>query len=141
MRVMPGVKRFLTLLAALPMAACLGPAPPPPPMPAELYGAADCASTVFPTDPTVNAATVDKFAGVYRRGRESVTVSRQDHRFLLHRVRYGVRELRAEAPQSWYFRDGCGVRYAFVLPPDGPGGMLTITDLDGTSSRWNRQGY
>ena len=138
---MARVMRFLPLFAAAALAACLGPAPPPPPMPAELLGGADCASTVFPTDAAVNAATVDKFAGVYRRGRESVTVSRQDHRFLLHRVRYGVRELRAEAPQSWYFRDGCGVRYAFVLPPDGPGGMLTITDADGTVSRWNRQGY
>lgn len=110
-------------------------------MPAELAGGADCASTVFPTDPSVGAATVDRFAGVYRRGRESVTVSRQDHRFLLHRVRFGVRELRAEAPQSWNFRDGCGVRYVFVLPPDGPGARLTIVDRDGTATVWNRQGY
>ena len=127
--------------ASLALAACLGPAPPPPPLPAELYGGADCASTVFPTDTSVAAWSVDKFAGVYRRGRESVTVSRQDHRFLIHRVRYGVREARAEGPQSWTFRDGCGVRYAFVLPPDGPGAALTITDLDGTVTRWNRQGY
>ena len=133
--------RYLALVAALPLAACLGPAPPPPPLPAELYGGADCASTVFPTDPAVNAATVDRFAGVYRRGRESVTVSRQDHRFLLHRVRYGVRELRAEAAQSPYFRDGCGVRYAFALPPGGPGAWLTITEPDGTISRWRRQAY
>lgn len=135
------MKRLLPLPAALALAACFGPAPPPPPLPAELYGGADCASTVFPTDPSVGAWSVDKFGGVYRRGRESVTVSRQDHRFLVHRVRYGVREIRAEGPESWNFRDGCGVRYAFVLPTDGPGAMLAITDLDGTVTRWNRQGY
>lgn len=96
---------------------------------------------MFPTDPSVAAWSVDKFGGVYRRGRESVTVSRQDHRFLIHRVRYGVREARAEGPQSWVFRDGCGLRYQFVLPPGGPGAWLTITDLDGTVTRWTRQGY
>lgn len=133
--------RFLPLLAAPALVACLGPAPPPPPPPSELYGAADCASTVFPTDPTVNAATVDRFAGVYRNGRESVTVSRQDHRFLLHRVRYGVRELRADAPQALTFRDGCGVAYAFALPARGPGAVLTISDRDGTVSRWRREAY
>ena len=133
--------RFLSLLAAVPLTACLGPAPPPPPMPAELYATADCASTIFPTDPTVGAATVDKFAGVYRRGRESVTVSRQDHRFLVHRVRYGVRELRADAPQGWTFSDGCGIRYAFVLSTGGRGAWLTVTDRDGTASRWRRESY
>jgi len=135
------MRNLFVASAALSLTACYGAAPPPPPPPIELYGTADCASTVFPTDPSVNAATVDKFGGVYRAGRESVTVSRQDNRFLLHRVLYGVRELRADAAESWTFHDGCGVRYEFVLPPDGPGAMLTITDRDGTTSRWRRQAY
>ncbi len=132
---MPGVMRFLPLLAALALAACLGPAPPPPPLPAELYGGADCASTIFPTDPAVGAGSVDRYIGIYRMGRESVTVSRQDHRFLAHRVRYGVRELRAEVPGGASFRDGCGVRYTLAQS------WLTIADPDGSVSRWRRQGY
>ena len=135
------MRGLFVLCAPLSLAACMGPAPPPPPPPSELYGTADCASTVFPTDPSVNAATVDKFGGVYRLGRESVTVSRQDHRFLAHRVLYGVRELRADAPQSWSFLDGCGLRYEFELPPDAPGAWLTITNRDGSVSRWRRQAY
>lgn len=135
------MRELLVLCVPLSLAACYGAAPPPAPLPAEHYGTADCASTVFPTDPSVTPATVDKFGGVYRLGRESVTVSRQDHRFLLHRVRYGVRELRADAVQSWAFHDGCGLRYEFVLPPDGPGAWLTITERDGSISRWRRQAY
>ena len=135
------MRGLLVFCVPLSLAACYGAAPPPAQLPAEYYGTADCASTVFPTDPSVNAATVDKFGGVYRLGRESVTVSRQDHRFLLHRVRYGVRELRADAAQSWAFHDGCGLRYDFVLPPDGPGAWLTITERDGSISRWRRQAY
>ena len=104
-------------------------------MPAELLGGADCASTVFPTDPAFGPASVERFIGIYRMGRESVTVSRQDDRFLAHRVRFGVRELRAEAVGAATFRDGCGVRYAFAPS------SLVITDLDGTASRWNRRGY
>ena len=127
--------RFLPLLAAAALAACLGPAPPPPPMPAELYTSADCASTIFPTDPAVGPATVDRYMGIYRLGRESVTVSRQDYRFLAHRVRYGVRELKAESPGAASFRDGCGVRYSFTPS------WLTITDVGGAVSRWRRQGY
>ena len=125
----------------LPLAACAGPAPPPPPPPSELYGTADCASIVFPTDPAIDAATVDRFGGVYRLGRQSVTVSRQDHRFLAHRVLYGVRELRAEVPGGTRFRDGCGLAYDFALSNDGRGAWLTITDRDGSVSRWRRQAY
>ncbi|HEX4892326.1 MAG TPA: hypothetical protein VFV47_03505 [Hyphomicrobiaceae bacterium] len=135
------MRGLFVLCAPLSLAACLGPAPPPPPPPSELYGTADCASTVFPTDASVNAATVDKFGGVYRLGRESVTVSRQDHRFLAHRVLYGVRELRADAPGATSFRDGCGLGYSFSLSADGRGGWLTITDRDGRVSRWRRQAY
>ena len=127
--------RFLALLAVLPLAACMGPAPPPPPTPAELYGGADCSSTIFPTDPAVGAATVDRYLGIYRLGRESVTVSRQDSRFLAHRVRFGVRELSAESPGAASFRDGCGVRYAFSPS------WLVITDIGGAVSRWRRDGY
>ena len=135
------MRGFLVLCPALSLAACYGAAPPPPPLPAELYGTADCASTIFPTDTSIGAATVDRFGGVYRLGRESVTVSRQDHRFLAHRVLYGVRELRPDAPNASSFRDGCGLHYAFSLSSDGRSAWLTITDRDGTASRWRRQSY
>jgi hypothetical protein len=127
--------RWLPLVAATALAACLGPAPPPPPMPAELSGGPDCASTAFAADPAFGPASVERFIGIYRMGRESVTVSRQDHRFLAHRVRFGVRELRADAPGAATFRDGCGVRYAFSPA------WLVITDVGGAVSRWRRQGY
>ncbi|QIK96906.1 hypothetical protein G7076_11165 [Sphingomonas sp. HDW15A] len=134
--------RNLALAAvALPFSACLGPAPPPPPPPSELYGTPDCASTVFPADPAINAATVDRYGGVYRLGRESVTVSRQDNRFLAHRVLYGVRELRPDVPGASAFSDGCGLRYVFSVSAGGQGGWLTITDRDGSVSRWRRQAY
>ena len=127
--------------AATGLTACYGVAPPPPPPPVELFGTADCSSTVFPVDPGINAATVDRLGGVYRAGRESVTVSRQDHRFLAHRVLYGVRELRADGPGAATFHDGCGVAYAFSIPANGSGGWLTITDRDGIATRWRRQAY
>ena len=135
------MRGLLVLCVPLSLAACYSAAPPPPPLPAEYYGTADCASMVFPTDPSVTAATVDRFGGVYRLGRESVTVSRQDHRFLAHRVLYGVRELRADAPGAATFRDGCGLSYAFSVSADDRGGWLTITDRDGSVSRWRRQAY
>ena len=135
------MRGLFVLGTLLSLTACYGAAPQPPPLPAELYGASDCASTVFPTDPSVNAATVDRFGGVYRLDRESVTVTRQDHRFLAHRLRYGVRELRAETPGVTMFRDGCGLGYAFALSNDGRDAWLTITDRDGSVTRWRRQAY
>jgi hypothetical protein len=132
------MRTMFLFATALPLAACLGPAPPPPPMPYEVTGAADCAAASYPVDPRVAAAMLDKFIGVYRLGRQSVTVSRSGSRFTIHRVLFGIRDLKPDAPESWTFHDGCGVRYDFQLPPDGPGGMVTITDRDGTVSRWHR---
>jgi hypothetical protein len=37
------------------------------------------------------------------------------------------------------FRDGCGTLYDFTLPPDGPGGYVIITELNGARSRWHRR--
>ena len=134
------MRNLFVAATALGLTACYGAAPPPPAVPSELYGAADCASTIFPPDPAFDAASVDRFGGVYRLGRESVTVSRQDRRFLVHRVLYGVRELRADAPGGTTFRDGCGLGYAFSVSPTGSG-WLTITERDGIASRWRRQAY
>ena len=129
------MRHFAILFGALGLAACLGPAPPPPPLPAELQGHADCASTVFPADPAVSAGTFDHLGGVYRLGRESVTVSRSGSRFLVHRVLYGVREIRPDAPGGTSFQDGCGNRYLFTLP------WLTIGETGGATTRWRRQNY
>lgn len=131
----------LLLPLLLAPAACLGPAPPPPPPPFELAGTAGCAATVFPTDPSIGPATVDRFLGNYAHGRESVSVLRQDHRLLVHRVGAGVREVRAETPGGTSFRDGCGVRYVFTLPVEGRGARLTIVQLDGSAIDWWRRAY
>lgn len=129
------MRHVAILFGALGLAACLGPAPPPPPLPAELHGHADCASITFPNDGTWNAAAFDHLGGVYRSGRESVTVTRSGNRFLVHRVLYGVREVRAEARGPTGFTDGCGIRYHFQLP------WLTISEPNGATTRWRRQSY
>jgi hypothetical protein len=37
------------------------------------------------------------------------------------------------------FRDGCGTTYDFILPPDGPGGYVIITEPIGARSEWHRR--
>ncbi len=37
------------------------------------------------------------------------------------------------------FRDGCGTRYDFFLPPDGPGGYVVVTEPNGARSEWHRR--
>jgi hypothetical protein len=127
--------RILALMPIAGLAACLGPAPPPPDAPYELATSGGCATTRFEDGAAGDPATLDRLTGVYAAGRESITVSRQGSRFLLHRVRYGVRDLIASAPGGMEFRDGCNQHYRFDAQ------WLTVTATNGVASRWQRRAY
>ena len=100
---------------------------------------AGCAATRFPENQRIGPATVDKFAGTYRNGKEVLYVTREgEHRFVVQRPGFGTRELATDNIEGWRFRDGCGLIYDFMLPPDGPGGWLKITGPVGAVSNWNR---
>lgn len=136
------MRQLLSLILCVPAAACLYPHPPPPPPPPELgRPVANCADTIFPTNPRVAAWSVDKFTGHYRRGELALTVNRDNHRLLVMRPGFGTREITANNVESWQWHDACGVRYAFTLPPDGPGARLRITDLNGAVSDWRRSDH
>lgn len=133
------MRKLVPILLPLAAAGCIYPHPPPPPPPPELgAAAANCADTVFPANPRIGAWSVDKFTGHYRRGEQVLTVTRDNHRLLVMRPGFGTREITAGTIESWQWHDACGVRYAFTLPPDGPGAWLRITDADGAVSDWHR---
>ena len=135
MRILLGLPLLLT-------AGCMYPHPPPPPPPPELTGApADCADTIFPTNPRVADWSVAKFTGSYRNGQLGLTVRRDNHRLLVTRPGFGTREIATDNLDSWRWHDACGVTYDFNLPPDGPGAWLRITDINGAVSDWHRTGY
>lgn len=130
----------LLCLAAAGCTTIWGPHPPPPPPPPELGTAApaNCADTIFPLNPQIGAWSVDKFTGHYRLGQQALTVTRHKQRLLVMRPGFGTREITAASVDSRQWHDACGVRYQFTLPPDGPGGWLRITELNGTVSDWRR---
>ena len=97
-----------------------------------------CAATVFPPDEHIGAWSVDKFAGRYSDGANALIVRRDGHRLLVEGWALGTRQLTADSVESWTWHDGCGVRYEFQLPPDGPGAWLKIVMPDGTTSNWHR---
>jgi hypothetical protein len=97
-----------------------------------------CAMITFAPNDRIGAWSVDKFAGRYVNGTETLTVRRDDHRLFVDGWTLGTRQLTAESVESWTWRDGCGARYEFVLPPDGPGAWLKIITADGRNSDWRR---
>lgn len=133
------MRKWVVIPLGLIAAGCWPPHPPPPPPPPELGMApAPCAATIFPTNTRIAAWSVDKFTGRYVRGSDSLTVHRDQHRLLVTRPGFGTREISSADIESWSWNDGCGVRYDFLLPPDGPGARLRITDLNGIVSDWQR---
>ena len=136
------MRRLPLLLVCLAAAGCLYPPPLAPPPPPELGAPpANCADTIFPTNSRVDAWSVDKFAGHYRRNQVVLTVTRDNHRLLVMRPGFGTREITADSVESWQWHDACGVQYRFTLPPDGPGAWLRITDANGAVSDWQRSGH
>ncbi|MEO7748336.1 MAG: hypothetical protein ABIR86_03375 [Sphingomicrobium sp.] len=97
-----------------------------------------CASIGFPTNDRIDGWSVDKFGGRYSNPAGELIVHRDGHRLLVDGWNLGTRELTANDVGSWTWRDGCGVRYDFTLPPDGPGAWLRISRPDGTTSEWHR---
>jgi hypothetical protein len=97
-----------------------------------------CESIRLPENPQFGGWSVDKFVGRFSNGAASVTVSRiGDHRLVIDRGGQ-ARDLATENLDSWLFTDACGSEYRFMLPTDGPGAWLKITDPDGTVSDWIR---
>ena len=108
--------------------------------PARLAEAAQpqCAMRPFRVTVRIGAWSVDKFAGVYTHGTDKLTVRREDHRLLVEGWTLGTRELTADSVESWAWQDGCGVRYEFILPPDGPGAWLKVSIPDRMTTDWHR---
>ena len=131
---MTAAPKFSLALLALLVSACA----PPPTKQAALRAQPQCALITYPTNERIAGWSVDKFAGRYVAGQNAVTVRRDQHRLLVEGWVLGSRELTADSIESWTWRDGCGVSYGFMLPPDGPGGRLRVTLPDGSTSDWHR---
>ena len=126
--------RCLGLAACFSLAACLtAPAPP--------QARAECAAATFPEDPAIQAAFTDRFNGRYWNNDEQVTVWREGQRLYIGAPQGARVQLRRADPMqsAGAFRDGCGASYDFILPPDGPGGYVIITEPNGARSEWHRR--
>ena len=126
--------RRLCLLAFASLSACVTPAEPPAPR-------AACAAATFPDDPAIQVAFTDRFNGRYWNNQEQVTVWREGQRLYIGAPQgRRVQLRRAEQMQgAGAFHDGCGTTYDFILPPDGPGGYVVITEPNGARSEWHRR--
>jgi hypothetical protein len=98
-------------------------------------------SVEFPPNPNIAAWSTDKFAGSYASGTLRLTVRRAGNHMLVERAGAAATQINSDSAESWAFADGCGTRYLFMLPPDGPGAWLTITTAAGVKSDWHRSGY
>lgn len=102
---------------------------------------ADCSSALIPADRLIGSSFTDKFNGLYWNGAERLQVWREDQRLFLGRAGESRVQLQRQgeiAGEGW-FRDGCNTSYQFQLPPDGPGGYLTIAEPHGARSEWHRR--
>jgi len=126
--------RHLSLMICATLAGCMtAPAPP--------ASRSDCSAATFPDDPAIRAAFTDRFNGRYWNNEEQVTVWREGQRLYIGAPQGARVQLRrAEQMQgAGAFRDGCGATYDFILPPDGPGGYVIITEPNGARSEWHRR--
>jgi hypothetical protein len=109
---------------------------------AEPQGArAACERSAFPDDPAISAAFTDRFNGRYWNNEEQVTVWREGQRLFIGappRERVQLQRSAAGGGEG-NFRDGCGTTYQFILPPDGPGGYVVVTEPNGARSEWHRR--
>jgi hypothetical protein len=126
--------RHLVLVAFLGLPACV--------TPAESDAArAACERAAFPDDPAIAPAFTDRFNGRYWNNNEQVTVWREGQRLFIGapgRDRVQLQRTGAGGGEG-NFRDGCGTAYQFILPPDGPGGYVVVTEPNGARSEWHRR--
>ena len=126
--------RHVSLAPLLCVAACVSPPQPP-------ASRAACEATTFPDDPAIQAAFTDRFNGRYWNNNEQVIVWREGQRLYIGAPQGPRVQLRraAQMQGAGAFRDGCGTTYDFILPPDGPGGYVIITEPNGARSEWHRR--
>ena len=126
--------RRLILALFLPLPACVTATQP-------RAARAACERTAFPDDPRISAAFTDRFNGRYWNNEEHVTVWREGQRLFIGappRERVQLQRTAAGGGEG-NFRDGCGTAYQFILPPDGPGGYVVVTEPNGARSEWHRR--
>jgi hypothetical protein len=100
----------------------------------------NCSAVSFPSDRFISASFTDKFNGHYFNGRHNLTVWREDQRLFIGAPGGSRVQLqRSSGAGEGSFRDGCGTSYRFVLPPDGPGGYLIVSEPNGARSEWHRR--
>ena len=100
-----------------------------------------CAAAAFPDDPQIGPAFTDRYNGSYWNNSEQVTVWREGQRLYIGASPHTRVQLK-RAPQlqeANAFSDGCGSSYAFILPPDGAGGYVIITEENGARNQWHRR--
>jgi len=129
--------RATPTVAALLLAGCAGPAQAPH----ETAVPWDCKETVFPDDRFVSEAFTDKYEGLYWSAAARLRVWREGQRLYVEPPDGPRRQLRrlGDVPGEGRFQDGCGVTYDFLLPPDGPGGYVVVTQSNGARSEWPRR--
>ena len=130
--------RLLTTTVALATLGACTATTAPPPLP--LAGQPDCAAATFSDDRFVAPAFTDKLNGRYHSGARHLDVWREGQRLYIGTPGSERRQLqRTSIPGSGDFRDSCGRSYRFILPPDGPGGFLLITDPGSAATEWHRR--
>lgn len=102
---------------------------------------ADCAAATFTDDPLIGPAFTDRFNGRYWNNSEQVIVGREGQRLYIGRTGQTRVQLKpaSRLQGAGAFRDACRTTYEFILPPDGPGGYLIITEQNGAQSEWHRR--
>ena len=127
--------RHLVLAPLLCVTACVVPAAP------QVERARDCAAATFADNPLLTAAFTARFDGRYWNSNEHVVVWREGQRLYVRRSGHTRVQLRpaSQMQGAGAFRDGCGTTYDFILPPDGPGGYVIITQPNGARSEWHRR--
>jgi hypothetical protein len=133
--------RHLISLSLVLLAACN--ITPPPPRSASMPRSAPyppACAVRFAPNPNLAAWSADTITGTYRSGRNAITVRREGSNLIVEQPHKLATQITRGDAQSWTFRDGCGTRYQFVLPPDGRGARLTVTVAAGVATHWNRSG-
>lgn len=124
------MRTLVPIAAALALAGCIYPHPPPAPVPTELAYVPGCGDAAFPAYGT--AAALDRFTGRYRLGATVIAVRHDGQRLLLDRPGFTTRQLGPGDLAAGRFVDGCGLTYDFAAA------SLTVRLADGSATVWAR---